>query len=75
MVKTLGVYVGNNRKEAKIIGFEEIKEKIKDKLKFWSSKGISLKGRIRVINTWVLSKLWYVGEVQDIPTKIVTEVN
>ena len=52
MVKTLGVYVGNNREDCERIGFEEIKETIKNILKFWSGKGISLKGKIRVINTF-----------------------
>ena len=75
MVKTLGVYVGNNRLEAAQRGFTEIKEKISHKLKYWSGKGISLKGRIRVINTFVLSKLWYICEVQDIPNAILLDIN
>ena len=65
MVKTTGVYVGNKRKDVERIGFEEIKEKIKNKIKFWSGKGISLKEKIRVINSLVHSKLWYAGEVHD----------
>ena len=64
MVKTLGVFVGNDRIEAGRRGFEEIKEKIKNKLKFWKGKGISLNGRIRILNTFV----------HDITNDIKTEI-
>ena len=44
-------------------------------MKYWSGNELSLKGRIRVINTWVLSKLWYAGSVQDIPPNVKSEVS
>ena len=74
-VKSLGVYVGNNRKDVEKIGFEARKEKIKDKLKFWGGKGLSLKGRIRVVNSRALSQLWNTASVQDMPLNIKAEVN
>ena len=40
MVKTLGVYVGNSHSDTEKMGFEEIKEQIKNKLKYWKGKGI-----------------------------------
>jgi len=75
VVKSLGVYIGNNREEAGIRGFEEIKESIKNKLKYWKGKGISLKGKVRVINTSILAKIWFTCEIHDIPIIIKDEIN
>ena len=66
MVKNLGVFFGNNRTDCEARNFEEIKEKIKNKLTYWGGKGISLKGKIRVINTFILPKLWHVSEIHNI---------
>ena len=59
--KNLGVFFGNNCTDCKARNFEEIKEKIKNKLTYWGGKGISLKGKMRVINTFILPKLWHVS--------------
>ena len=75
VVKALGVYIGNDREEAAKLTFEDIKEKIRNKLKYWGGKGISLKGRVRVLNTYVLTKLWYACEIHDIPNEIKNEIN
>ena len=74
MVKSVGVFVGNEREEAEKRGFEEIKEKIKNKIKFWKGKGISLKGRVKVANIFITSKLWNTCEVQDITNKTKQEI-
>ena len=74
MVKNLGVFVGNNRQDCEIRSFEEAKEKIKNKLSYWNGKGISLKGRIRVINTFILPKIWYICELHNMPTFIKSEI-
>jgi len=66
MVKNLGIFFGNNRTDCEARNFEEIKEKIKNKLTYWGGKGISLKGKIRVINTFILPKLWHVSEIHNI---------
>ena len=74
MVMSLGIYVGNNRSEVEMRGFEEAKEKIKTKLNFWNGKGISLKGKIRVINMFIHQKLWYTCEIHDMPVIIKREI-
>ena len=70
-VKFLGVYVGNitNREERMMISrlnFEEVEDKIKKKLSFWNGSGISIKGKIRVVNTFVLPKIFYRLECVDL---------
>ena len=73
-VKTLGVHVGNERKEMARLDFEEQKEKIKNSLIYWKAKGLSLKARIKILNIFILSKLWYLCECADIPTDIQTDI-
>ena len=74
-VNCLGVYVGNDRTECARIGFGEVIEKTKSKMSYWSGKYISLKGRVKVLNIFVLSKLWYILESQDIPPNMLKDCN
>ena len=69
-----GVYIGNDRKRASLLTFCEIKDNIKDKISFWNSKYISLKGKTKVLNTFVLSKLWYALECQDMQITLIKEI-
>ena len=69
-VKFLGIYIGNDREMASLRTFNEILEKIKQKISYWNTKSISIKGKIKILNTFVLSKLWYALECQDIPNEI-----
>ena len=62
-----GVYVGNDRNSCSLLGFSEVFDKIKTKLAYWKGKFLSLKGRIKVLNVFVLAKLWYCLECQDLP--------
>ena len=73
-VNNLGVFIGNNRQDCEFQSFEGVKEKIRNKLNYWNGKGISLKGKIRVINTFILQKLWSVCELHDMPPSIKNEI-
>ena len=74
-VGCLGGYVGNDRAECARKVFDEEKEKTKIKMAYWSGKYLSLKGRVNVLNIFVLSKLWYVLESHDIPPNILKDFN
>ena len=74
-VESLGVYVGNNRSVCAVTGFSEAKEKIKLKMSYWNSKNMSIKGRVKVLNIFILSKLWYILESQDIPLNLMKDLN
>lgn len=62
--KLLGVEVGSNRNRTNQI--IEIVEKIKTKCKFWSNLNLTIWGRATIANTFILSKLWYLLQIQDI---------
>ena len=66
-VNFTGVYVGNDRNGCSTQGFSEVFDKIKSKLAYWKGKFLSLKGKINVLNIYVLSKQWYCLECQDLP--------
>ena len=71
-IKSLGIWVGNKvgasgSKELAKLNFAEQIEKIKNKVNYWKGKGLSLMGRVRVINIFVLSRLWHRTEHYNIP--------
>ena len=70
MVNNLGVWVGNDRKLLAGRSFSGILDKIINKIKFWSGKGISLKGRVRVANTFIFPKLWHTCEIHNLPSDV-----
>ena len=74
-VKSLGVYVGNDRKQASLRTFSEIKDKIKNKISYWNNKSISLKGKVKILNIFVLAKLWYALECHDIAKDLISDIN
>ena len=61
--KSLGIHVGNKigasgSKLLAELNFAEQIEKIKNKINYWRGKGISLIGRVKVVNIFLLSRLW-----------------
>ena len=63
-VRFIGIHVGNKvgatgSKQISELNFAEQIEKIKIKIKFWKGKGISLCGRVKVVNIFLLSRLWF----------------
>jgi len=61
--KFLGIHVGNKigasgSKLLAELNFAEQIEKIKNKINYWRGKGISLIGRVKVVNIFLLSRLW-----------------
>ena len=69
-VESLGIYVGNERKKASLRTFNEIRDKMKNKISYWNNKSISVKGKVKTLNIFVLSKLWNALECHDIPNDV-----
>ena len=44
-------------------------------MSYWNSKNMSIKGRVKVLNIFILSKLWYILESQDIPLNLMKDLN
>jgi len=63
-VKFLGIIIGNKvgangTKFLSNLNFSEQLEKVKNKMNYWRGKGISLIGRVKVVNIFILSRLWH----------------
>ena len=56
-VKYLGIWVGNE--DTTNENFIEQQSKVKNKLNFWKRGRLSLIRKIKVLNTFILSRLWY----------------
>ena len=69
-VRVLGIWVGNEDRTND--NFIEQESKINNKLQFWKRASLSLIGKIKVSNIFILSRLWYRTEFQNIPKKLKT---
>ena len=62
--RVLGIWVANE--DATNDNFIEQESKIKNKLQFWKRAILSLIGKIKVLNIFILSRPWYRTEFQNI---------
>ena len=67
-VKCLGIWIGNENTTNE--NFIEQQSKVKNILNFWKKARLSLIGKIKVLNTFILPRLWYRTEFQNIPNNI-----
>lgn len=74
VVKILGVYLGTNKSKCAFKNWKDKVSKIKSLLGFWSKRELTIQGRCTVINSLVMSKLWYVLSVFSIPDDIRNEI-
>ena len=73
MIKFSHLWIGN--KDTADIVFTELLAKIKSKGSYWKPRKLSLIGRVRVANIFVLSRLWYRTEILSIPPHILRELD
>ena len=79
-VKFLGIHIGNKvgangTKTLSDLNFAEHIETIKNKINFWKGKGIALTTRVKVLNIFILSRLWYRTKIWDISKEILAVLN
>ena len=67
-VRVLGIWVGNE--DTTNDNFIEQESKIKNKFQFWKRARLSLIGKIKVLNSFILSRFWYRTEFQNIPKNL-----
>ena len=70
-----GLRIWLRNKGAEDLTFSTQLLKVKAKLKFWKPVKLSLIGKIKVLNIYIYSRLWYRTEFYDIPTYILRELN
>ena len=58
-VKYLGVWFTKNGRGMNFLNYEEELKKIRDTLKFWRSRYMSIYGKAFVVNAFAFSRIWY----------------
>ena len=71
-LECLGIFVGNN--DTTQLNLEGQIEKIKQKLIFWKGRRLSRIGKIKAINIYLLSRLWYRTEVMEISKEMIQKI-
>jgi exonuclease III len=72
-IKTLGIYVNLDRKTTIEDNFNERLKKIKDLLEIWNLRKLTLKGKVIILNTLIISQMIYISTVLYTPKWVITE--
>ena len=65
--KILGVYIGGHEGEDRDRGWREVLGKIQNVLNLWKSRGLTLKGKVIVVNVLILSKINHILGTCELP--------
>ena len=73
--KTLGIWFSNNQNEMARLNFEERLVNIKNMLYIWSSRVLSLKGKITVLKTLILPKILFLFSIVYVPDEMLKTID
>lgn len=73
-MKILGIRVGENENEIRDAVWEEVLKGMEKRLNFWKLRNLFLKGKVLVINSLFLSKMWYVLSSVSLPMWIYKKI-
>ena len=71
----LGVHFNNGYEHTKYFNIQSCIRQMEECAKTQSQRNLSLKGKTIVINTLILSKLWFIANVFPIPKDLIPEIN
>lgn len=66
-MRVLGVLMGKNEKKVRDEMWEQIVTDIERRLLFWKLRTLNLKGKVLILNVLMVSKLWYVLYISEMP--------
>jgi hypothetical protein len=72
-IKTLGVYINNDIERMTRENFEYILKKIKNLVDTWCLRKLTIKGKIVIVNTLLITQLIYVSTVLQPPDGVIKE--
>ena len=73
-IQVLGVYIGKNKEECERKNWTDKIRKIKSVLNLWKQRHLTLPGRVTVISSLLVSRLWYTIAVSSIPAWALEEL-
>ena len=74
-IKALGVFFTYDKKLLYEKNFKNKVDKMKKLVNIWSSRGLSIYGRVTIIKSLLIPKLIYVSSLMPTPSHIIKEVN
>ena len=74
-VKILGIHFNNDIEKTKRYNITKCIQKMENNVKIQNQRHLSLKGKTIIINTILLIKLWYVGNIFRITKDLLPEIN
>ena len=74
-VKILGIHFNNDTEMTKRYNITKCIKKMENNVKIQNQRHLFLKGKTIIINTILLSKLWYVCSVFPLPKDLLSEIN
>lgn len=73
-IKILGITLGYDEIKTREIIWDELINKMEKRLCFWKQRVLFLKGKVLVLNSLFLSKMWYVLSVVSLPTWVYKKI-
>jgi len=74
VLEILGIYVGKNRRECEEKNWRNKVNKIKNILNMWKQRSLNIQGRVTIISSLLVSRLWYAAMVINVPTWVIDEI-
>ena len=74
-IRILGVHFNNDYEHRKYFNIQQCIHQMEECAKTQSQRNLSLKGKTIVINTLILSKLWFIANVFPIPKDLMPQIN
>lgn len=75
VIQLLGVWIGKNKKMCEHLNWNSKLKSIGNILKFWKMRNLSIHGKISVISSLLMSKIWYLLMVVNIPENYYNQIN
>jgi len=74
-IKALGIFFSHDKKMLYLKNFTEKLDKMKKLINIWSSRGLSLYGKVTIIKSLLLPKVAYVLSLIPAPENIIKNLN
>ena len=74
-IKALGVFFSYDDNQLCTKNFDEKLESIKKQISIWSSRGLSLYGKVTVIKSFLISKFVFISTLLPTPNKFIKDLN
>jgi hypothetical protein len=71
----LGVYISNDIKEMNEKNFNDKMDIIKEMLSMWTLRKMTIRGKIQIINTLIISQILYPGTILAMPSICIAQYN